>query len=120
MQFIFTDPFQKFLFRFLTIHEPYKAPSPDKFKILGYPKPIVDHSVVRKEALVRYEILVQLQMNRNFVLLGSNSQWKTRYELFHIEQIQIIHHHLIHIKGEQAIKTKPDKTSTVCPDKCKF
>lgn len=37
------------------IHEPYKALSPDKFKKLGYPKPIVDHSVVRKRALVRYK-----------------------------------------------------------------
>ncbi|EGG09365.1 uncharacterized protein MELLADRAFT_34389 [Melampsora larici-populina 98AG31] len=38
------------------IHDPYKALSPDKFKKLGYPKPIVDHSVVRKRALVRYKV----------------------------------------------------------------
>ncbi|KAG0144362.1 hypothetical protein CROQUDRAFT_65197 [Cronartium quercuum f. sp. fusiforme G11] len=37
------------------IHDPYHVLPPDKFKKLGYPKPIVDHAVVRKRALARYK-----------------------------------------------------------------
>ncbi|KAI9609425.1 hypothetical protein H4Q26_007379 [Puccinia striiformis f. sp. tritici PST-130] len=37
------------------IHAPFDKLSIEKFKSLKYPKPIVDHSVVRKRALARYK-----------------------------------------------------------------
>ncbi|OAV91256.1 hypothetical protein PTTG_08253 [Puccinia triticina 1-1 BBBD Race 1] len=38
-----------------SIHAPFDTLASDKFKKLNYPKPIVDHSVVRKRALARYK-----------------------------------------------------------------
>ncbi|CAH7671441.1 photolyase [Phakopsora pachyrhizi] len=50
------------------IHEPIKNLSEEKFKKLGYPKPIVDHSICRKRALIRFKVLYIFKLKKFFFL----------------------------------------------------
>jgi hypothetical protein len=40
----------------LAVHAPFDVLPREKFNKLNYPKPMVDHSVVRKRALARYKV----------------------------------------------------------------